>query len=171
MSTKNNSYLSLGSNIRPREYFLSEAIRLLQETVGLLLSQSSIYETESWGFSSEIPFLNIVILMETPLNAESVLQETRKIEKILGRTHKGKPYGSRKIDIDILYINKEVIDSPELTVPHPHLTQRRFVLEPLAELSPDFIHPILQKSSLELLKECRDSSGVKKFKSHSSNAV
>ena len=171
MSTKNNIYLSLGSNIRPREYFLSEAIQLLQRTVGLLISKSTIYETESWGFSSEVPFLNIVILMESAWNAESVLRETRKIEKRLGRTHKGKPYRSRKIDIDILYINKEVIDSPELTVPHPHLTERRFVLEPLAELSPDFIHPILQKTSLELLKECRDASGVKKIKSHSSHAV
>ncbi len=163
-------YLSLGSNIHPRDFFLSEATRLLNETIGKIIKKSSIYETESWGFSSGIPFLNSIVILKTLLNPLDVLINTQKIEKTLGRTNKGKPYSSRKIDVDILYIDDEIIELENLTVPHPLMHKRRFVLMPLVEIIPNKIHPVLNKTSKEMLKNCPDNLLVK-IKNISINAL
>ncbi len=164
MSEKHLVYLSLGSNIKPREKYLSAAMELLNKSAGKILRKSEFYETGGWGFQPETPFINNVVLLETELVATELLKKTQEIEKTLGRERKGKPYSSRKIDIDILYFDNMVIENETLTVPHPLLHMRKFVLVPLTEIAPEHIHPVLKKNTVELLKECNDGSEVTKLK-------
>ena len=171
MQQVNKVYISLGSNIRPRHYYMSEALRLLEETAGRIVAHSSLYETESWGFRAETPFLNSVAELETGLNPFALLKQLKKIEEKLGRTEKGKPYKSRKIDLDIISFNNEVIRTEQLTLPHVYVAQRRFVLLPLAEIAPDWIHPVLLKSSTTLLKECPDKLKVTRLEEVAANAL
>jgi 2-amino-4-hydroxy-6-hydroxymethyldihydropteridine diphosphokinase len=163
MSEKHLVYLSLGSNVKPRTEYLAAAIDLLKKSAGKVLKKSAFYETGSWGFVSETPFVNNVVLLETTLNATDLLKKTQEIERLLGREKKGKPYTSRKIDIDILYYDDSVINNGILTVPHALLQKRKFVLVPLAEIAPDTVHPVLKKSSLQMLDECDDNSLINKL--------
>ncbi|MEO7536374.1 MAG: 2-amino-4-hydroxy-6-hydroxymethyldihydropteridine diphosphokinase, partial [Ferruginibacter sp.] len=123
---------------------------------------SGIYRTAAWGNTDQPDFLNQVIIADTKLNASETLQQILSIEKLMGRirTTRNAP---RTIDIDILFFNKEIISEKNLTVPHPEIPNRRFVLVPLNELSPDLRHPVLNKSIHVLLAECADPLNVKKF--------
>jgi len=128
---------------------------------GRITASSSIYETEAWGYKEQPAFLNQALAIETTLESEKLLEEILKIEIVLGRKREI-PLGPRIIDIDIIYYNNEIINTSNLTIPHPSMAERKFVLIPLAEIVPAFIHPILLKTNEVLLKECGDSSVVYK---------
>ena len=128
---------------------------------GRITATSSIYETEAWGYKEQPAFLNQALLIETSLEAEKLMEEILKIEMALGRKREI-PLGPRIIDIDIIYFNDEIINTSNLTIPHPSMADRKFVLMPLTEIAPDYRHPILLKTNEVLLKECGDSSVVYK---------
>ena len=156
------SYLSLGSNQGNKQYNLQLALFLIQENAGDITKISPIYQAPSWGFESE-DFLNFCIELKTTLQPEELLTSILEIEKKLGRERSmNGTYAARSIDIDILYYNYEIIETPRLTLPHPELQKRRFVLKPLADIAPQFYHPILIKDTRNLLQECRDKSTLKK---------
>lgn len=158
----NNVFLLLGSNLGDRKEYLQQAIMHISYDISPDIRISSVYETESWGKTDEPDYLNMVIEVKTSLPAQTVLERILNIEKVMGRVREEK-WGSRTIDIDILYYNAEVIDVPGLHIPHPQLHNRKFTLAPLVELAPDFIHPVLKKSNLQLKNELRDGLIVKKL--------
>jgi 2-amino-4-hydroxy-6-hydroxymethyldihydropteridine diphosphokinase len=158
----NNVFLLLGSNLGDRKLFLQQAIMHIAYDIAPTLKISSVYETQSWGKTDEPDYLNMVIELETELSAEIILDKILAIELVMGRKREEK-WGSRIIDIDMLYYNSAVINTPQLTVPHPELHKRRFTLEPLAEIAPDLIHPLLNKTSSQLKNELKDSLIVKKL--------
>ena len=154
-------YLSLGSNIGDREHHLREAIARL-ETVGKVTSVSSFYETEPVEVTDQALFLNCVLAMETSLSPSELMPQLLEIERNLGRERIQKK-GPRTIDIDILLVDDLVVDSPSLTIPHPAMAERRFVLEPLAEIAPDATHPVLRKTARDLLNGLPPGQKVWKF--------
>lgn len=140
-------YLGLGTNLGDKEANLRTAIYKLQERIGKQVSLSSFYETAPWGFESDHSFLNAAIGLETSLSPIEILHITQEIEKELGRTKKSVngSYSDRLIDIDILLYDTLVLQTPELTIPHPLMTERDFVMKPLIEIAGNVIHPILKK--------------------------
>ena len=158
----NNVFLLLGSNLGDRKLFLQQAIMHIAYDIAPTIKISSVYETESWGKTDEPDYLNMIIELQTELSAAEVLRKILNIENVMGRTRNEK-WGSRIIDIDILYYNSDIINEPGLQIPHPELHKRRFTLEPLEEIAPDFVHPVLNKTSRQLKKELKDSLIVKKL--------
>lgn len=156
-------FLGLGTNLGNRQKNLNDAVAEIREQIGKVVTISSVYETEPWGFKSESQFLNIVIKVETLLNPSAVLEAILRIELFLGRVRGENQYSSRIIDIDILFYEDQVIDSSDLKVPHPKLQERKFVLVPLCEIEPEMVHPVLKKTMVLLFKECEDKSEVRKF--------
>lgn len=152
-----------------RRRLLAEARRWTGLRVGNLVQVSSLYETEPWGFVSEQNFLNQVVVVETDRTPRELMDILQEIEKELGRHREGSDshggYSSRPIDIDILFYDRQIIDTPALKVPHPQLHKRRFTLEPLHEVAPDLLHPVLKKTTARLLDECQDPSRVCKVTS------
>lgn len=148
-------YLGLGTNLGDKEANLRTAIYKLQERIGKQVSLSSFYETAPWGFESDHSFLNAAIGLETSLSPIEILHITQEIEKELGRTKKSVngSYSDRLIDIDILLYDTLVLQTPELTIPHPLMTERDFVMKPLIEIAENVIHPTLQKTLSELYQE------------------
>jgi 2-amino-4-hydroxy-6-hydroxymethyldihydropteridine diphosphokinase len=142
-------YLLLGSNLGNRKKILEKAVELLGEKVGTVIRQSKDYETAPWGVTNQPDFLNIAIEIQTNLKPLEVLEKAQLIENQLGRIRKEK-WGARLIDIDILFYGNEIIDEPNLKVPHPLMQERDFVLTPMAEIAPDFVHPVLGKTVLVL---------------------
>ena len=155
-------FLLLGSNLGNRNVFLNNAITYIARDIAPVVKESAVYETQSWGKTDLPDYLNQVIMLQTPLSAQDVLQRILKIEIEMGRKREEK-WGSRIIDIDLLFYGSEIINEPNLTVPHPELHNRRFTLEPLAMLAADFIHPVLNKSILELKNSLKDDLIVKKL--------
>jgi 2-amino-4-hydroxy-6-hydroxymethyldihydropteridine diphosphokinase len=160
----NKVYLGIGTNLGEREINLKNALVSINENIGPVLKSSSVYETDPWGFKAESKFLNMVVLVETKLTAFGVLGSILMIEAQMGRIRKEKQYSSRVIDIDILLYGDLIIDEQCLKVPHPLMPDRKFVLVPLCEISPEIIHPVLEKSVSSLLKLCKDKSRVKKIR-------
>lgn len=156
------AYLSLGSNIGDREGNLREAITRV-ETLGRVLSVSSFFETEPVEFTDQPWFLNCAVALETDLPAQRLMETALQVEREMGRERMQKK-GPRAIDIDILLFDDVAIDTPELTIPHPAMDVRRFVLEPLAEISPEVRHPVLKKTIRELLEELPPGQAVKKIR-------
>jgi 2-amino-4-hydroxy-6-hydroxymethyldihydropteridine diphosphokinase len=154
-----SAVLLLGSNLGERKNFLEQAAGKIAQQIGSITKISSYYETKSWGLEDQPDFLNQVLVCQTACTAEKTLALCLSIEKELGRNRKEK-WGSRTIDIDILYFNRDIIASGILKVPHPFLQQRRFVLVPLCEVMPDFIHPIYNFSNQQLLEQCTDKLEV-----------
>ena len=142
-------FLLLGSNLGYRQLFLANAAEAIEREVGSIVKQSSVYETQSWGKTDLPDYLNQVLVVRTDLSARDVLLRILAIEKSMGRERTEK-WGSRTIDIDILFYADDIINEPDLIVPHPYLHQRKFVLEPLAEIAPQHMHPVLNKSILQL---------------------
>lgn len=145
-----------------RERQLSHAARLLEERCGRIIDSSAIYETSPWGKTDQNDFLNQALVIETRLQARDLMKELLYIENLMGRNRKEK-FGPRIIDIDIIFYNHEIINEPELVLPHPQMSKRRFVLEPLNEVAPAYIHPVFYKTVRELLDACEDALTVKKI--------
>ncbi|ADQ80870.1 2-amino-4-hydroxy-6-hydroxymethyldihydropteridine pyrophosphokinase [Paludibacter propionicigenes WB4] len=146
-------YLGLGTNLGNKECNLNEAIVALSGEVGEVLCQSAFYVSEPWGFTSDNNFLNAVVLVQTSLSPFDVLSKTQQIERSLGRETKSMgEYLDRLMDIDILFYDNLIIDSPALKIPHPLIADRDFVLIPLSEIAPDLVHPVLNRKITELLK-------------------
>jgi len=158
----NKVFLSLGSNLGNRLENLTQALENLQQKVGNIVKISSVYETDPWGFSNQDKYLNMVIEMMTIFSPEEILHAIKFIEQNLKRNTRLK-WESRTIDIDILFFNDEIFEGNEIQIPHPWLHLRRFVLCPLNEIAPDLMHPVLQKSSYQLLEECIDKLQVSIF--------
>lgn len=151
--------LGIGGNKGDRAAYLKTAIEALSNQV-TLVGCSKIYETAVWGgVATNGNFLNQVVCIQTDLDANSLLKLIQGIELALGRTRE-QHWGDRTIDIDILYFGAEIWNTPALSIPHPYIAQRSFVLQPLAEILPTKIHPVLGKTSLELLAECTDQGQV-----------
>jgi 2-amino-4-hydroxy-6-hydroxymethyldihydropteridine diphosphokinase len=158
----NLAYLLIGGNMGQREENLEQARCLLQEQCGDIQAASAIYETAAWGKEDQAAFLNQALGLVTPLNARQLMRRILKAEKQMGRIRKEK-FGPRIIDIDILLFNQEIHDYPLLRLPHPELQNRRFALVPLAEIAPDYVHPVFKKNITQLLAECGDLLEVKKI--------
>lgn len=156
------SYILLGSNMGKREKLLNDATALIELRCGRVILKSSFYESEPWGFDAEQNFINQAICIESILSAHDLMKELLNIESELGRIriegHIG--YQSRPIDLDIIYYGNMINEDKDLTLPHPKLHLRRFVLEPLCEIAPDFVHPILRLTNKELLEKCNDENRV-----------
>ena len=151
-------YLSIGSNKGNRYSQIKEALKLIREDLGEIISISKIYETKSWGFESE-KFLNLCIAIISELSPDKLLFSINSIEEKIGRKRDSKKVNAREIDIDIIFYSNKTVNQKELIIPHPRLELRNFVLVPLSEIASDFVHPILLKSVKELL-ECSNDDDI-----------
>jgi 2-amino-4-hydroxy-6-hydroxymethyldihydropteridine diphosphokinase len=159
---ESNVFLLLGANLGDRSKQLHAAAAEIDNRVGKVLQKSSVYQTAAWGKQSQPDFYNQVLRVQSLLTAETVLEEILLIEQHLGRVRNEK-WGARTIDIDILYFGSMVVNSPQLTIPHPAVYKRRFTLVPLAEISPAFVHPVLQQTNEQLLRACDDPLTVERL--------
>jgi 2-amino-4-hydroxy-6-hydroxymethyldihydropteridine diphosphokinase len=147
-------YLCLGSNLGDRFEMIDKAITEIEKTVGSVMARSAFYETESWGYESSNKFINACIAVKTDVHANECIITLKNIENLLGRTKTTKiGYSDRLIDIDILLYDDMVINEDNLIIPHPMMQKRNFVLNPLREIAPDIVHPVLKKTISELLEE------------------
>jgi 2-amino-4-hydroxy-6-hydroxymethyldihydropteridine diphosphokinase len=156
------AYLGIGTNVGHRELNIENCIVLIRERIGDVKSVSSIYETEPWGVEGQDNYYNIVVEVETSLYPLSLLQSVQEIENDLGRIRIEK-WGSRIIDVDILFYDYYVFSMDNLIIPHPYITKRNFVLEPLSEISPDLIHPKLRLSIETVKALCEDKNWIKRL--------
>lgn len=159
----NEVYLLTGGNMGDRLLNLQQAYLKIEKQAGTILKKSAVYETAAWGLTAQNAFLNQVLLLSTSSGAQELLQILLSIEQQSGRKRVIK-MGPRVIDIDILFFNNEIISTANLTVPHPQIANRRFVLTPLNEIAPGFVHPVLQKTITQLLEMCQDNLDVKEYK-------
>ncbi|HEV9037223.1 MAG TPA: 2-amino-4-hydroxy-6-hydroxymethyldihydropteridine diphosphokinase [Puia sp.] len=158
----NISYLLIGGNEGDRENRLAEARRQIMEMAGPIRKTSSLYETAPWGNLHQPWFLNQALQVETTFDAATLMTSLLGIEEKMGRKRLEK-YGSRAIDIDILFFNDAIVAEPGMIIPHPEIANRRFVLEPMDEIAPDYIHPVLGVSVQQLLQTCTDPLEVKRL--------
>jgi 2-amino-4-hydroxy-6-hydroxymethyldihydropteridine diphosphokinase len=158
-----NAYLLLGGNRGNRIKNLNKAVDRIRLEIGNIIRISSVYETEPYGFTDEMRFLNLCLLVESDLSPRRILNITSGIETSLGRIRKSVKYESRTLDIDILFYDDLILNDPRLIIPHPELHKRNFALIPMAEIDPQFIHPVFGKSIIRLLEESTDKHEVIKF--------
>jgi 2-amino-4-hydroxy-6-hydroxymethyldihydropteridine diphosphokinase len=156
-------FLGIGSSLGSRESNLNDAVKNIAEFIGPVVASSSVYETEPWGFQSANQFLNIVAIVKTDLSPSELIDRILTIETKIGRIRNEEKYSSRVIDIDILFFDDLILDGKSLTIPHPKMHERKFVLVPLCEIAGEFVHPVLKKSMISLLKSCKDGSKVKNY--------
>jgi len=156
------AYLLLGSNLGNRLSYLDQAQQLISKHCGEIINQSSIYETAAWGFTNQPAFYNQVIVLQTMIEQQHLMQTLLEIEEKIGRKREIK-YGPRIIDIDILLIDNLISNTSLLALPHPFLPERRFALLPLSEVAAKQLHPLSNKTIMQLLEECTDKLEVKKL--------
>lgn len=166
----NKVFLLLGANLGDPVAQLAKALEEIESRVGKLEACSSLYESAAWGVTDQPAFLNQIAVVSTPLSPLDVLDNIQAIEHNLGRIRLSK-WGARVIDIDMLYFNDECIQHERLIVPHPHLPDRRFVLIPLLEIAPQFIHPKLGITTKDLLAHCRDNLDVHPYTPTDNDAI
>jgi 2-amino-4-hydroxy-6-hydroxymethyldihydropteridine diphosphokinase len=154
------SYILLGTNLGNKLLHLNQAVQHLLASGLLIRAQSNIYQTKAWGNINQDDFLNVVLQVETKLNAIKLLETLLAIELQMGRVRGEEQWLPRLIDIDILYYNDEVVDHPHLIIPHPYIAKRRFTLIPLNDIDPAYIHPQLKLSNKALLEACEDIGEV-----------
>lgn len=162
MSQLNNTiyHIALGSNLGNKLNYLQEGIQYIFQKIGVITKISSVYSTPALGFDGE-DFYNAAIEIKSRLNAEQVLDKLLSIETSLGRERaNGDGYSSRTLDLDLIYAENQILNTEKLILPHPRLQDRKFVLEPLIEIAPYFVHPILKKTNQSLLKETSDESEI-----------
>jgi len=158
-------YLSLGSNLGDRAAQIEQALALLAEAGVEVRRRSALYETEPVGTSAQRWFINCLVEVETELMPLALLRTLKRIERELGHAAAtGSASAARRIDIDIVAYGNHIVRLPELTIPHPRLTERRFVLEPLRELAPDWRHPLTRQTPAEMLAELSDRSAVRRLR-------
>ncbi|MFT5970419.1 MAG: 2-amino-4-hydroxy-6-hydroxymethyldihydropteridine diphosphokinase [Flavobacteriales bacterium] len=155
------TYIILGSSLGDKQLWIEKAIQQIS-ILGAIIKESKLYETAAWGGQTEATFYNQVIALSTDYSAQHLLEKLLKIEQELGRVRDPDlKYGERTIDIDILLFGNEIINSASLTIPHPRMQDRKFVLMPLSEIAKDLMHPILHKPIETLLKYSKDELDVK----------
>ncbi len=158
---KKEIFLLLGSNLGNREENLSVARNYIKHELGEIIKESSVYETEPWGFYTDSMFLNQVLKIESAFTPHEVLEKIKSIETVIGRVHsETEGYSSRAIDIDILLYGNEVVNTERLIIPHAKLTERKFALIPLVEIGGNVEHPVTRKSMFALLRDCKDNMKV-----------
>lgn len=155
-------FLQLGSNLGNRESLLQNAITEIENRVGRVIEKSKVYESTPWRVEGQENYLNQILKVKTELLADDVLVTILDVEKELGRVRLEK-WGERLIDIDIIFYNDAIIETPQLCVPHKHMHERMFVLTPLHDIAPDVVHPKYNKTVVELLEQCRDTELVKEY--------
>lgn len=155
------AYLLIGSNLGDKSSYLINASSYIQQQCGQIVKQSSFYETEPWGFTEQPSFLNQALCIKTELSPTQLMHSLLQIESEMGRTRTLK-MGPRIIDLDILQIDQETIDTPILQLPHPAMHLRRFALIPMVEIAPSLVHPLFNKTMTQLLAECEDKTDVQK---------
>ena len=155
-------FLQLGSNLGDRELLLQDAVLAIEDRVGPVVEKSRIYESTPWRVEGQEDYLNLIVKLKTELKADNVLVTILDIEKKLGRIRIEK-WGERLIDIDIIFYNDVIIETPQLCVPHKHMHERMFVLIPLHNIAADMVHPKYNKTVEELLKQCTDTQLVKEY--------
>lgn len=158
-------FLLLGANLGDRFQTLDQARTQLSESVGAIVSESKLYETAPWGVTDQPPYLNQALELQTTLTPDNVLTQTQSIEQRLGRVRLDR-WGARLIDIDLLYYDDFICQTEQLILPHPLLHERRFVLIPLCDIGPDFVHPVSGKTNAEMLRDCRDTGLVTPLNTH-----
>jgi 2-amino-4-hydroxy-6-hydroxymethyldihydropteridine diphosphokinase len=157
----NLAYLLIGGNMGDRLKNLDKTKELISGSCGSIIRSSSVFETAAWGKTDQPDFLNQALLLETSLSALDLLRSLLAVEHQMGR-FRGVKYGPRIIDIDMIFFNDDIVDLPDLKIPHPQMQNRRFVLTPLAEIAPNLVHPVLGRSMTQLLSECPDQLAVNK---------
>lgn len=162
MANSRRIFLGLGSNIGDRAGHLASARLMLKQNFGQCALVSSVYETAAWGIEEQGAFLNQVIAFDTTRSPKVVFERIAAIEKKLGRVRKYK-WGPRTIDIDLLFHGKLKLNSLRLTIPHPRIADRKFVLVPMEEIAADFLHPVFEKSIKALNLDCTDHQKVNKL--------
>ena len=156
----NSAYLLIGGNLGNRIENLTKAISAIEKDIGKIIKISTIYQTASWGITDQPDFLNQVLLVTTKFSAAETMQIILSVENKMGRIRTLKN-ASRIIDIDILFFNDEIINSRLLTIPHPEIQNRKFVLIPLNEIAPQLLHPVFKQSIQNLLSTSKDKLEVK----------
>lgn len=152
-------YLSIGSNLGDKEALLNAAIQHIEKRIGLLVARSAFFYSEAWGYRSEHLFLNACVAVETTFSPKDCLEHLQDIERGMGRLKRGdEGYQDRTIDLDILFYDQIIVEETHLVIPHPSLEKRLFVLKPLSEIAPDFVHPVLKKTIAELLSLLNEQS-------------
>ena len=158
----NVAYLLIGGNLGNRSANLQNALHQIEKNCGKILDLSAIYETAAWGLTNQPSFYNQAVSIETILEPNALMEQLLSIETNMGRIRSIK-LGPRLIDLDILLINNLILNTETLILPHPAMEERRFALLPLAEIAPNLVHPILQKTVQELLIDCKDKLDVQKL--------
>ena len=157
-------FISLGSNMGNRHEHLMNAIGAIEENIGRVLARSDIYETEAWGKKDQDDFLNMVIEVASTHDEMDVLKKMLSIEADMGR-ERSERWSPRIIDLDLLFYGQRKVKSANLTLPHPEIQNRHFVLRPMTEIAPKFIHPVFQQSMQYLSTTCKDTSTVRRYPS------
>ena len=158
-----NVYLSTGSNLGDRLKNIQSAKELINLRIGNIKLSSHIYETEPWGYVSENKFYNQCLQVETPLSPEELIESICTMEKDASRIKEGSSYSDRTLDIDILFYDKLIMASEKISIPHPRMHLRKFVLAPLNEIAPHFMHPVLNMTVLQLLEACVDKGKIRRI--------
>ena len=156
-------FLGIGGNLGIKSDNFKKVHLSIQHELGAIVNKSSVYETPPWGFEANESFWNQVLEITTNYSPPELLAKIHEIENQFGRKRNEKTYSSREIDIDILYYDDIFMEAQNLTIPHPLMYQRKFVLVPLAEIAPQFKHPLLRLTSVQMLENCRDESVIKKI--------
>ncbi|MDR3705795.1 MAG: 2-amino-4-hydroxy-6-hydroxymethyldihydropteridine diphosphokinase [Paludibacteraceae bacterium] len=158
-------YLGLGTNLGDKPANLQFALDSISgQQIGVISSMSPVYQSEAWGYTSDNSFLNMVVCAETELAPEALLNACQRIEIAAGReTKSGRDYADRVLDLDILYYDKLVLHQNKLSIPHPLIAERKFVLQPLCDIAPFFVDPALGNTITDMLMACTDKTRIQKI--------